>query len=448
MTAAAVAIAAVAVIVFAAGCGGVYDEAAPATPAPNAGDVPPPNGDRISAGHGGQKPVGEEPLEPPPSNPIDELLSGMDAAEKIGQLMFIGIDGYDLSPEEEQLIRDRRPGGIIFFRRNIESREQVMDLIRALERAGTGAVPLFLGVDQEGGPVSRVPAEFSPLPSNAAVGARGDAGLADRFGRLLAGQVRALGLNVNFAPVLDINTVPGNPAVGSRSFGGDARLVADMGRAVLTGMAEEGVIPVVKHFPGHGAAAADSHQELPVSPKPEEELAASDLVPFRGAIDAGVPAVMMAHIVYPAVDPDFPASMSPVIIDTMLRQEMGFDGLIITDDLTMGAVTDSRHPPAAAVEAVKAGADMVMIAHGGAPLADASFTALKEAVETGVISAGRLDDAVRRILALKINYGLYCPPGGVDQSGGIPPCPRPRPAVDLELLNEAVDDLAREIATR
>ena len=302
------------------------------------------------------------------------------------------------------LLRDYHVGGFIFFARNIQSSEQTLALVESLNRANPGRLPLLLAVDEEGGRVSRLPQEFVQLPANREVG-QGGAALAGRLGQLLAQRVKAMGFNVNFAPVLDVDSNPANPVIGPRSFGPDPALVARMGIAAMQGIQSRRVAPAIKHFPGHGDTSVDSHLGLPRVEADLDRLRNFELIPFREAIQAGADMVMTAHILLPELDPDFPATLSPVLIGEVLRGELQFGGVVITDDLTMAAIKDNYDLGRAAVLAIKAGVDMVLVCHGHENYVSV-LEAIRSAVLAGEIPQAIIDASVTRITELKKRYAV------------------------------------------
>jgi len=265
--------------------------------------------------------------------------------------------------------------------------------------------PLLLSVDQEGGRVNRMPASLVAVPASRDIAKSGDSGKARSIGAAIADEIRSIGFNVNFAPVLDIDSNPKNPVIGNRSFGPTADVVTDFGLEEMAGLRSKQVIPVVKHFPGHGDTSVDSHLELPVVEKTADQLRKLELVPFAKAIQSGADMVMVAHILLPQLDPDRPSSLSPKVITDLLRGELGFKGVVITDDMTMGAILKHFDLGQAAVQSVKAGSDIVLVAHEYAQ-AKKALAALKQAVQSGDIAAETIDNSVYRILALKERYKL------------------------------------------
>lgn len=374
-------------LVFAlAGCGGQQPTAATpeATVAPTATPTPTP-----------------EPT--PTPDPAAELLAGMTVEQKVGQLLVAGIEGLEPGEDGAQAVADYQVGGVILFGRNVESADQLTALTNGLKELNGDSIPLFLSVDQEGGRVDRMPPEVDDLPAAYDYIQAGGDPLAR--GQVLAEDCSAFGLNLNFSTCLDIWSNPENTVIGDRAYGADWASVTQAGLAVNRGLTEGGVIPVVKHFPGHGDTLEDSHETLPVVDKTLEELEQSELKPFRAAVDQGAPVVMVGHILLEQVDPDNPASLSSPVVTGLLRQKMGFDGVVCTDDLTMAAVSDSYGMGEAAVLAVEAGCDLLLVCHEADNLT-AARDALLAAVDSGRLSMDRLDASVYRILALKLDWGL------------------------------------------
>ncbi|MHA6531985.1 beta-N-acetylhexosaminidase [Paenibacillus sp. BAC0078] len=337
---------------------------------------------------------------------IKEQIAGMTLEEKIGQMLLVGIEGTVLDEQAKKMIAEDKVGGIILYADNIKSLKGMVKLTNDLKKSNEGnPAPLFISVDQEGGKVSRMPDEYAVIPANGKVGATGNAEAAGTMGRLLAREVLSAGFNMDFAPVLDINSNPDNPVIGDRSFGSTAGRVTELGIAELKGIESEGVIPVVKHFPGHGDTSVDSHLELPVVKKTTAQLAKLEWLPFQAAIKEHADAVMVAHILFPKLDPERPASLSKVIIGDQLRGEMGFKGVVITDDLTMGAIAKNYSLASAAVDTVLAGSDILLVAHEYSN-EQALRNALLTAVGSGEIPESRIDESVYRILSLKQKYQL------------------------------------------
>ncbi|WP_237175630.1 beta-N-acetylhexosaminidase [Paenibacillus xylanexedens] len=351
-----------------------------------------------------QEEVPEEPQEE--VDPVQEQLSSLTLEEKIGQMILAGVQGTTLDDQAKQMITNQKVGGIIFYANNVSTLEGTAKFVKSIKEANqSNPVPIFMSVDQEGGKVSRMPDTVESIPSSRKVGETKDSALAETMGELLARQVQLAGFNVDFAPVLDVNSNPKNPVIGDRSFGSSAELVSRMGIAEMKGLRSEGIIPVVKHFPGHGDTSVDSHLDLPVVNKTEKQLAELEWIPFQAAVKEQVEAVMVAHILFPKLDPDHPASLSDVIIGEHLRGKFNYNGVVITDDLSMGAIAKNFKLDQAALATVKAGSDILLVAHSYES-AKTIFDTLISAVKSGKITESRIDESVYRILALKQQYKL------------------------------------------
>lgn len=359
--------------------------------------------------------------EPTPTpDPVAEQLEAMTTEQKVGQLLVTGIEGTEPGEDAVQAVQTTQVGGIILFGRNVENAGQLVELTNGLKELNGDSVPLFLCVDQEGGRVDRMPPEVDRTPSAGQVGESenwNETGAA--YGALLSAECAAFGFNLDFAPCLDIWSNPENTVIGDRAFSGDWETVCAFGFHAVGAMEEAGnVVPVVKHFPGHGDTSTDSHVDLPVVDMTLDELWQGELVPFDMALSGEywgeqkmdpAPAVMVAHILMPQIDPDLPASLSSKVVTGLLRQEMGYEGMVCTDDLTMEAISNTYGMGEAAVLAVEAGCDLLLVCHGADNLT-AARDALLEAVETGRISQARLDESVCRILSVKQAYGLTSDP--------------------------------------
>ncbi|MFB0844055.1 beta-N-acetylhexosaminidase [Paenibacillus oleatilyticus] len=330
-------------------------------------------------------------------------LAGMTLEDKVGQLIQAGF--HSLEPDEHilDLIERRRIGGVILFARNVQSTAQVAALTGKLQEAAqrAGTAPLWISIDQEGGMVARITEGVALMPGAMVIAAGGSEEAAYEAALVAGRELRALGVNMNFAPDLDINNNPANPVIGVRSFGEAPEAVAEYGAASIRGFQEAGVSATAKHFPGHGDTTTDSHLDLPTIPHSRERIEAVELVPFRRAVAAGVDAVMSSHIVFPAFEPEWlPATLSRRVLTGLLREELGFDGVIVTDCMEMQAIAAHYGTVQAAVMAVEAGADIVLISHSR-ELQEGALDALLEAVRSGRISEERIDASVRRLLALK-----------------------------------------------
>ncbi|HEX5565131.1 MAG TPA: beta-N-acetylhexosaminidase [Sporosarcina sp.] len=337
---------------------------------------------------------------------VDVLMEEMSLEEKIGQLLIVGMEGKTYGEELDRLIRQYHVGGIILLGKNISYPAGMLKLLNESKKANADyEIPLFISVDEEGGRVSRLPSSMKKLPAAEYFGRIGDEMLSYETGAYLADLLRAFGYNMNYAPVLDVHSNPNNPVIGDRSFSSDPYKVADLGMAVMRGMVDNGVIPVVKHFPGHGDTHVDSHLSLPVIEKTIGELQKTELIPFQRAIEEQADVIMVAHIMFPELDQKYPSSLSKKIITDLLREEMQFKGVVITDDLTMGAIVNEYTVPEAAVQSFIAGSDLLLIA-GDYENQVGTIDALMAAVQAGTISEERIDESVKRILKLKERYKL------------------------------------------
>lgn len=341
----------------------------------------------------------------PTPDPVRQRLDAMTDEEKLGQMVIVGLEGTAPDDSLAALIADRHAGGVILFGDNIESAAQLTALTNSIKSLNSGGIPLLLSIDEEGGTVSRMPPELAKLPAARTVGKKKDPALCRELGLLLAARCSAFGFNMDFAPVLDIFSNPRNTVIGTRALDSDAETAASLGPPVMKGIAEGGVIPVVKHFPGHGDTAVDSHYGLPVVSKTEEELSQMELLPFSAAIEQGADAVMVAHILMKELDPEYPASLSKAVVTGLLREKLGFSGVAATDDLTMGAVSDNYGIGKAAVLAANAGCDLLLVCHGYGN-ANTVLDALSAALKDGTLSRSRVDESVYRILSLKAKYRL------------------------------------------
>jgi beta-N-acetylhexosaminidase len=282
-----------------------------------------------------------------------------ETAQDAGKFFIVGLPGLELDSHDIYFLEKFKPGGVILFERNISSPVQISILCGEL----ASLLPeVLICVDQEGGRVARLPEPFTKFPPMRALGNSGSATLAERLGRAIASELIAAGINFDLAPVLDLATNPENTVIGDRSMGDDPRLVAELGASFIKGMQEAGVMACAKHFPGHGDCETDSHEELPVLRHNLEFLQNRELIPFKEAVAAGVGAMMTAHLHLVALDLEYPASLSELIM-ALLRESLNFKGLIVTDDMEMKAVSDNYTVEEASLKAVEAGADMVLICH-------------------------------------------------------------------------------------
>ena len=337
---------------------------------------------------------------------IQQKLDNMTLDEKIGQMITIGIDGYSVDDTAKQLITDKKVGGVILFKNNISYSNQLLQLINDIKGINsTNKIPIFISVDQEGGRVNRLPSEIKSLPSNEVVGNKNDNKLAYDIGKNIGYALGSFGFNMDFAPVLDVNSNPNNTVIGDRSFSNDKNKVASLGASEINGFKDSNIISVAKHFPGHGDTATDSHYALPIINKTLDELKSVEFVPFKKAIEEKVPAIMVSHILMPQIDSDNSASMSKTIITDILRKDLKFDGLIVTDDMTMVAITNNFDISEACIKSINAGADLLLICHGYETEVDV-INNIKDAVDKGIISIDRINESVYRILSLKYSYKI------------------------------------------
>jgi beta-N-acetylhexosaminidase len=335
-----------------------------------------------------------------------EILSDMSLKEKIGQMILAGISETSLTSNTKDLVNNYHVGGIIFYANNLENPQQTVQLLNEMKSENApNRLPLLLSVDQEGGKVSRLPGDLIDTPTNAKIGAINNTQFSYEIGTLLGKELNAFGFNLDFAPVLDVNSNPNNPIIGDRSFGNNADIVSELGIKTMEGIQSQNIISVIKHFPGHGDTSVDSHLDLPRVNKSLEELKALELIPFTRAINNGADVVMVAHILLPQLDATFPSSMSENIITGILRKQLDFNGVVMTDDMTMKAITNNYDIGKAAVESVKAGSDIVMVAHDYNKVVS-TIDALQAAVEAGEISEERINESVSRIIQLKQKYNL------------------------------------------
>ena len=371
------------------------------------------------------------------TNAIDDIVAGMSLRDKLAQMMFFcpriwkedpasdapGENIRVLNDALRDYIADHRFGGILLFRENVGNAEQTLRLIEDMQTSNSegGGLPMFIAVDQEGGNVTRLHFATSG-PGNMCIAATGDPENARTMGRITGEELALLNINMDFAPVLDVNDNAANPVIGVRSFSDDAYLVAEYGCAFMEGLHETGTIATVKHFPGHGNTDTDSHTGLPLVNRSYDDLMQNELVPFKAAIDRGVDMVMTAHIQFPLVETQrytsistgeevyIPATMSRTILTGILREELGFDGVIVSDALDMKAVWDNFKPEDILTLAINAGVDMLLLpGMYDTDMLDVIDGMLDSGVglaEAGVIDEAEIDDSIRRILALKQKYGL------------------------------------------
>lgn len=337
-------------------------------------------------------------------------MSPVHIRHQIGQLLMAGFPGASLTVELRALAREFSLGGVIYFARNVEEPAQVAEVSREIALLTTD-LPPWVGVDQEGGRVARFKRGFTLWPPMATLGRSGDVDLARRFARAMAVELRAVGVTLDFAPVLDIFTNPKNTAIGDRAFARDAAEVSAFGVAVIEELQGAGLAACGKHFPGHGDTLADSHHDLPLVEHEPDRLRAVEFVPFRAAIAADVASLMSCHVLVPAFDEERPGTLSPAIVQGLMRDELGFDGLIFTDDMEMKAIAARMPVPDACVAAIAAGCDAVLVCSGNHDLQAATIEALIRAVETGELPYARVEQALAHQRRAKLRFlGAVSPP--------------------------------------
>jgi beta-N-acetylhexosaminidase len=322
-------------------------------------------------------------------------MSLRDIRRHVGQMAIVGFAGHEVPDDLRRLAREFDLGGVIFFARNVETPDQVAELSR---ESGSLAqeLPLWVSIDQEGGRVARLKRPFTEWPPMMTLGRANDARLAERFARALAAELTAVGISLDYAPVLDVHTNPGNPVIGDRALAERAEDVARLGSVIIRTLQAEGIAACGKHFPGHGDTSTDSHHELPLIEHPPDRLEAVELVPFKAAIAADVASIMTAHILIPALDRERPATLSPDIVDGILKKRLGYAGLVLSDDLEMKAISGRYGHSDATVQAIAAGCDAVLMC---APKPDEQWAALEavvHAAEEGRIPLKRIEDAFAR----------------------------------------------------
>jgi beta-N-acetylhexosaminidase len=324
----------------------------------------------------------------------------------VGQLAIVGFNGHDIPAEIRSLAREFDLGGVIFFARNVESPEQVADLSRQ-SQALASELPLWVSVDQEGGRVARLKRPFTEWPPMITLGRAGSPEsdrLAERFAVALAAELHAVGISLDYTPVLDVLTNPKNPVIGDRALADRADDVARLGTIIIRTLQGAGIAASGKHFPGHGDTSTDSHHELPLLDHPPDRLDAVELVPFKAAIAAGVASIMTAHILIPSLDEERPATLSPAIVDGLLKQQLGYGGLVLSDDLEMKAISGRYGHSDATVQAIAAGCDAVLMC---APKPEEQMAALEAviyAVEAGRLPLKRIEDAMTRHRRVKERF--------------------------------------------
>ena len=333
---------------------------------------------------------------------VDQIVESMSQTEKLGQMVMIGIQGTKVDDDSLYMLNQYHMGGVILFDRNMENPEQVKQLTSDLQAQSNEKVPLFIGIDEEGGDVVRMAEKLTPPPSQKEIGATGDIEQAKTWAIKTAKSLKDMGINVNFAPVADVGSND------KRSYSTDTNTVIDFVRAATKGYQQENIIYSLKHFPGIGKGKVDSHVDSSSIDVAKEVLMAEDILPFKTIIDENDPNdyfILVSHLKYPALDEEYPASLSSKIMTDLLRNELGYKGIIITDDMEMGAVANHNDFRSIGVKAVKAGVDIVLVCHEYQHQQEV-YLGLLDAVNSGEISQERIDESVKRIIKVKLLH-LY-----------------------------------------
>ena len=348
-----------------------------------------------------------------PKDSIEHILNEMTLEEKIGQMIIMSYRNPTVDSTLENTLKTVKPSGFILFKENITTYENTINFIQTVKKSND--IPLWIGIDQEGGNVQRLKAledhPVSDIPYMNAIGLTNNIDYARQIGKVMAEELKVFGINMDFAPDIDIWTNPDNTVIGKRSFGSNPTLVSQMGIALGDTLLQHQIVPVYKHFPGHGNTAEDSHYALPVVTKTLDELLSSDLIPFQDAIAHDVPIIMVGHLAIPNITNDnTPASLSKVMIHDILKEQLGYKGLVVTDALDMGALTRNYTEEEIYTMAINAGVDILLMPQESKNC----VKIVADAVKSGKISESQIDESVRKILKLKYDtiadtYNQYAP---------------------------------------
>lgn len=336
--------------------------------------------------------------------PIDDKINSMTLDEKIGQMIITGFNGSEYNDDMDRLINEYKVGGVILFARNIEDSNQMIDLTRALQENNNN-LPLFISIDEEGGRVSRLPDDVEKFPSAFTIGLINNQQTAYENGKEIGYTLKRLGINLDYAPVLDIYSNENNTVIGDRAFSKEESIVSTMGIATMEGIEDADIIPVVKHFPGHGDTEVDSHYGLQIVYKTLEELRNFEFIPFVKAIESGCDVIMVSHIILNEVDSSNPASLSKIVISDLLRKDLEFDKVVITDDMSMGAITSIMSIEEACIKSIEAGCDILLLGNAYEEI-EQVINSIKLKLYNGEISEEQINKSVKRILELKKKYNM------------------------------------------
>jgi len=340
-----------------------------------------------------------------PINNITKTLNEMTLEEKIGQMMIIAYRKPTINDELSNLLNTVKPGGFIFFKENLVTYNESLELIKDIKN--TAKTPMFLSIDQEGGNVDRLKTikgiTFSKMPAMADIGKTNDTSIAYGTGANIAHNLKMLSLNMNFAPVIDVYSNPKNTVIGTRSFGSNAEVVTKMGLALSKGLKDNNIIPVYKHFPGHGNTETDSHVDLPIVNKSKEELLKEELIPFKEAIANGAEVIMIGHLAIPSITNSYiPASLSKKIITNLLKEELNYKNIVITDALNMKALTNNYTEKEIIEKSINAGVDILLMPEN--PINAVSI--IIDSIKNGTIKEEQINNSVKKILELKYKYNI------------------------------------------
>lgn len=375
------------------------------------------------------KKIEDKPIAPA-IDPIKEEIEKLTLEEKIGQMFIMKIEGQEVNENTVKLITEDKVGGVILFQNNIKDSSQLVKLINSIKKYNVeNPIPLFISIDEEGGRVTRMPKEVRKLPSSREIGKVGSKDVAYNVGLTVGEELRSFGINMNFAPVMDINNNPANKVIGDRAFGDNPQTVSELGVEVMKGLKNAEVIPALKHFPGHGNTSVDSHEDLPIINKDIESLEKFEMLPFKKGIEEGADVIMIAHILLPQLDKDNPSTLSPVIIKDILREKFGFQGVVITDDISMKAISNKYGVGESALKALKAGSDIVLSCYTP-DKQEEMINFIKKSVKDGSLSEEEIDEKLYRILELKNKYYIN------DEAMEM---------VNINVINENIDKVLKDI---